>query len=42
MENRTTKTNKTTTAPPAPTITTALLGMWLKIAEVRNREIIPD
>jgi hypothetical protein len=33
--------NKTTTAPPAPTKTTALLGMWLETAEVRERGMGP-
>jgi hypothetical protein len=42
MASRTTKVNKTTTAPPAPTKTTTLLGMWLKTAEVREREMNPD
>jgi hypothetical protein len=42
MASRTTKTNKATTAPPAPTKTTKLLGMWLKTAEVREREMKPD
>jgi hypothetical protein len=42
MASRTTKTNKPPTAPPAPTKTMALLGMWLKAAEVREREMKPD
>ena len=42
MATRTTKTNKATTAPPTPTKATALLGMWLKIAEAREREMEPD
>ena len=42
MANKTTKTNKATTAPPTPTKTTALLGMWLKTAEAREREMGPD
>jgi hypothetical protein len=43
MASRTTKANKTTTtAPPTPTKTTTPLGMWLKTAEVRGREMEPD
>ena len=37
-----TATVTTPTAPTAPTDTTALLGRWLKTAEVRDREMKPD
>ena len=40
--SKTNKSNKTTTTPPTPTKTTTLLGMWLKPAEVREREMNPD
>jgi hypothetical protein len=44
--NTTGKTKKTNQPPPTPSAqtqtTTTLLGMWLKTAEVREREMKPD